>query len=511
MSLIERKIILTMEINELWEKVCVKLTDQVNDIVYNVWIEPLIPYDLINGNEMIIIAPSPLHRTVLMDQHISNKIETALYNTIGFEVTLKILINGEELPKASAAGTANPAVSAPVIPAANENKEASWQDEVRRYENKLNRDTDTPAPAAPAETAADTAPAQTAQGQMYSSSDESYYEYTFDTFIVGSSNRFAHAASVAVAENPGGAYNPLFIYGPSGMGKTHLLFAIQNSVLKKYPDKKVKYIKGDQFTNELIEAIGKGRQNEFHQKYRYIDVLMVDDVQFIGGKDQTQEEFFHTFNTLHQEHKQIVLTSDRPPREIQTLENRLRSRFEMGLLADIQPPEYETRIAIIKRKAKQCNMEISDEIAEFIAERLKSNIRQLEGVVKRINATYQLEKELPSLTMAQNAIRDVMNDVQPTPITIERIIEEVARTFEVTAKDIKSPKRAAQISQARQVAMYVVREVTNLSYEEIGKEFGRDHSTAIYAVQQVERNMKKRPDFRNMVNDLIKNIKVSAQ
>ena len=479
-----------MEINQLWDNVCQKLRDQVNDIIYNVWIEPLVPYDLINGNEIVIIAPSPLHRNVILDNHISTKIENAVYNTIGFEVKLRLLVKGEELPGVS-------------LPAAQpeEVKEGSWQEEVKKYENKQNGQS----------AEAPSAPRRSEEGQMYSSLDQSNYEYTFDTFIVGSSNRFAHAASVAVAENPGGAYNPLFIYGPSGMGKTHLLFAIQNAVLKKYPDKKVKYIKGDQFTNELIEAIGKGRQNEFHQKYRYIDVLMVDDVQFIGGKEQTQEEFFHTFNTLHQEHKQIVLTSDRPPREIQTLESRLRSRFEMGLLADIQPPDYETRIAIIKRKAKQCNMEISDEIAEFIAERLKSNIRQLEGVVKRINATYQLDKELPSLTMAQNAIRDVMNDVQPTPITIERIIEEVARTFEVTAKDIKSPKRAAQISQARQVAMYVVREVTNLSYEEIGKEFGRDHSTAIYAVKKKKKNMKTRPDFRNTINDLIKNIKVAAQ
>ena len=489
-----------MEINQLWESVCDKLKNQVNEIMYNVWIAPLKPRDLINGNEMIVTAPSPLHRNVLMDKHISTKIETALYNTIGFEVKLKILVNGEEVN------------SEP-----NPQEQPSWRDEVREYENKLSAAREPEkysvhaVQSEPSQALVQPAAPSEQQGGMYSSLDDSYYEYTFDTFIVGSSNRFAHAASVAVAENPGGAYNPLFIYGPSGMGKTHLLFAIQNAVLKKYPDKKVKYIKGDQFTNELIEAIGKGKQNEFHQKYRYIDVLMVDDVQFIGGKDQTQEEFFHTFNTLHQEHKQIVLTSDRPPKEIQTLENRLRSRFEMGLLADIQPPEYETRIAIIKRKAKQCNMEISDDIAEFIAERLKSNIRQLEGVVKRINATYQLEKEPPSITMAQNAIRDVINDIQPTPITIERIIEEVARTFEVTSEDIKSPKRASQISQARQVAMYVVREVTNLSYEEIGKEFGRDHSTAIYAVQQVERNMKNRPDFKNMVNDLIKNIKVSAQ
>lgn len=467
-----------MEITQLWKNVCDKLRLQVNDVLFNVWIEPLVPHDLVNGKEMIIIAPSQFHKDVIIDQHIGEKIERCIFNTIGFEVTLRILVKGEDIPE-------------DIQP---QRGEISWHDEVEHYGNSK-----TPA-------------AQNAKpGQVTSSSDESFYEYTFDTFIVGSSNKFAHAASVAVADNPGGAYNPLFIYGQSGMGKTHLLFAIKNAIQNKFPEKTIKYIKGDQFTNELIEAIGQGKQNEFHQKYRYVDVLMVDDVQFIGGKEQTQEEFFHTFNTLHQEHKQIVLTSDRPPREIQTLESRLRSRFEMGLLADIQPPEFETRIAIIKRKAKQCNMEMSDDIAEFIAERLKSNIRQLEGVVKRINATYQLEKELPSLTMAQNAIRDVMNDVQPTPITIERIIEEVARTFEVTAADIKSPKRAAQISQARQVAMYVVREVTNLSYEEIGKEFGRDHSTAIYAVQQVERNMKNRSDFRNMITDLIKNIKVSAQ
>ena len=405
-----------MEINQLWDIVCQKLKEQVNDIIYNVWIEPLVPYDLVNGNEFVIIAPSPLHRKVILDNHISAKIENAVYNTIGFEVKLKLLIKGEELPTASQ-------------PTASREEEGDWHEEIKKYVRPDARPADT----------ADAAPQGHEEGQIISSSDSSNYEYTFDTFIVGSSNRFAHAASVAVADNPGGAYNPLFIYGPSGMGKTHLLFAIQNAVQKKFPEKKIKYIKGDQFTNELIEAISKGQQNAFHQKYRYIDVLMVDDVQFIGGKEQTQEEFFHTFNTLHQEHKQIVLTSDRPPREIHTLESRLRSRFEMGLLADIQPPDYETRIAIIKRKANQCNMEISDEIAEFIAERLKSNIRQLEGVVKRINATYQLDKELPSLTMAQNAIRDVMNDVQPTPITIERIIEEVARTFEVTSKDIKSP------------------------------------------------------------------------
>lgn len=334
------------------------------------------------------------------------------------------------------------------------------------------------------------------------------YEYTFDTFIVGGSNRFAHAAAQAVAQNPGGAYNPLFIWGPSGLGKTHLLFAIRDKVLKKNPSLNVVYIKGDQFTNELIEAIRSGQQLEFRNKYRYADVFLVDDIQFIGGRVSTEEEFFHTFNTLHQDNRQIVLTSDRPPKEIQTLQDRLRSRFESGLIADIQPPELETRVAIIKRKAAQFNMNMPDNTAEFIASKVKANIRQLEGVVKKMNIICQLENERPTVSTAQKAIKDILNDVQPLPVTIETIIEEVSRVFDVTVADIYTDRRSQPLSTARQAAMYCIREATRMSYEEIGKEFGnRDHTTVIYSVQKIERLMKSQPDFKAKIEDILKNIK----
>ena len=248
--------------------------------------------------------------------------------------------------------------------------------------------------------------------------------------------------------------------------------------------------------------------SSFHQKYRKTDILLVDDIQFIAGKDSTQEEFFHTFNTLYEANKQIVLTSDRPPKDIQTLEDRLRTRFEWGLIADIQPPDFETRIAIIKRKAELLNIDLPDDVAEYIATRLKTNIRQLEGAVKKMKAYYLLAGENPGLSTAQAAISDILNNDQPPPLTVEKIIEEVARTFGVSAADIRSAKRSANISNARQVAVYVVREITQLSMTNIGEEFGgRDHSTIVYAIQQVEKNMKKDSKVKAMVEDIIKNIR----
>ena len=261
-------------------------------------------------------------------------------------------------------------------------------------------------------------------------------EYSFETFVVGSGNSLAHAAAWAVANNPAKSYNPLFMYGGSGLGKTHLLYAICNEIKKNTPDVKIIYTKGEYITNELIEAIQKGQTMEFRAKYRQVDVLLVDDIQFISGKVSTQEEFFHTFNALHAAHKQIILSSDKPPKEMETLEDRLRTRFEMGLLADIQPPDLETRIAIIKRKAQLLDFNISDDICEYIANQLKSNVRQLEGAVKRMRAQCLLGGEQPTLLTAQNAIRDIRNDNQPVPITVEKIINEVARTMNVTPEDI---------------------------------------------------------------------------
>ena len=334
------------------------------------------------------------------------------------------------------------------------------------------------------------------------------YEFTFDTFIVGSSNKFAHAASLAVATNPGRAYNPLFIYGNSGLGKTHLLYAIRNEIHKNHPEKDIVYVKGEDFTNELIEALMTKSNIEFRQKYRKSDVLLVDDIQFISGKDATQEEFFHTFNTLYEAKSQIVLTSDRPPKEIQTLEDRLRSRFESGLIADIQPPDFETRIAIIRRKAELLQIELPDDVTEYIASRLKSNIRQLEGVVKKLKAKNQLYGDKITINIAQKTISEILNNDQPPPLTVEMIIDEVARHFGLTGADIRSSKRNSNISNARQIAVYAVREITDLSMNNIGDEFGgRDHSTIVYALKQIEKNMNKDPKLKSTVDDIIKNIR----
>ncbi|MDL2324096.1 chromosomal replication initiator protein DnaA [Ruminococcaceae bacterium OttesenSCG-928-A16] len=334
------------------------------------------------------------------------------------------------------------------------------------------------------------------------------YDYTFDNFIVGQNNKFAHAAALSVASNPSRSWNPLFIYGASGLGKTHLLFAIQTEIAKNHPDFKISYIDGDRFTNEIIHAIQEKRMNEFHDKYRTVDVLLVDDIQFIGGKESTQEEFFHTFNTLYNAGKQIVLASDRPPKEIKSLDERLRTRFEWGLTSDIQPPDFETRVAIIRRKASLLNFDIPDEVAEFIAGQLKNNIRQLEGAVKTLNGYYLLEGIQPVIGAAQNAIKDILSETQPLPVTIEKITNEVARTYNVSPEDIKSRKRNANISTARMVAMYCVREITGISMEEIGSEFGnRDHSTVVYACNTITTRLKNDTHMRETVEDIIKNVR----
>ncbi|MBP0976633.1 MAG: chromosomal replication initiator protein DnaA [Oscillospiraceae bacterium] len=339
------------------------------------------------------------------------------------------------------------------------------------------------------------------------------YDYTFDTFIVGSSNQFAYAACTAVAkgnsDNNGRTYNPLFIYGPSGLGKTHLLTAISNEMKSRKPDINIIYVTGETFSNELIEAIKmKKETTTFHEKYRKADVLLVDDVQFIAGKESTQEEFFHTFNELHKDGRQIVLTSDKPPKDIKTLEDRIRNRFEWGLIADISTPDFETRIAIIRRKAELLDLNLPDEVSEFIANRLKTNIRQLEGAVKKLKALKHLAGSPPTIAMAQSVIRDILNDDQPIPITVEKIIGEVANVYGVTPDDIRSQKRSSQISNARKVAIYVVREITQMSLVSIGTEFGgRDHSTIVYAINSVEHNLKTDSSLREMVDDIIKNIR----
>ena len=334
------------------------------------------------------------------------------------------------------------------------------------------------------------------------------YAFTFENFIVGSTNKFAHAAAQAVAANPSGAYNPLFIWGGSGLGKTHLLHAIKSEVEKNHPDFNIVYVDGEKFTNEIISAIHDNTTTQFHNKYRAADVLLVDDIQFIGGKESTQEEFFHTFNTLYNSGKQIVLASDRAPREIKSLEDRLRTRCEMGLIADIQPPDFETRVAIIRRKADLLGLDMPDDVAEYIANRLKNNIRQLEGAVKKLDAYRKLEGIQPVIGAAQNAIKDILSETQPVPVTVEKILSEVARTYNTTPEALRGPSRRASVSSARKVAMYIVREITGMSMEDIGSEFGgRDHSTVVYGINDVQKHFPADRTLRETVEDIIKNIR----
>lgn len=358
-----------------------------------------------------------------------------------------------------------------------------------------------------AENSAPSKPEEPAEPQEEISTFSGNPELTFDTFVVGSSNKFAHAAALAVASTPGKAYNPLFIYGNSGLGKTHLLNAICAEVQKNNAKAKILYTSGEDFTNELIKSIETKKMQQFHDKYRTVDVLLVDDIQFIGGKTQTQEEFFHTFNALVNDSKQIVLTSDRPPKEIPLLEDRIKTRFEWGLLADIQPPDFETRMAIIKRKAEYYDLDLSDDVVQYIAEKLKTNVRQLEGTVKKINAHYKLTGQKPSIATAQKAIKDILSDNEPVPVTIDKILNEVARTYGVSVEDITSNKRNAEISKARQAAMYIVRTVTKESMEKIGEAFGnKHHSTVIYNIREAEKDMENDPTVKATIQGIINNI-----
>ncbi len=433
---------------DTWELICGYCKTKITDVAYNTWISRIKPLSLDFGkNIAYLLVPNDFHRQTLTRCYIPllNEAFEAVFDN-KFNIVFKI------------------------------------PDEIEIDENKQN-------------------PAQEI--------NDANYEYTFDNFIVGSSNKFAHAACLAVATNPARAYNPLFLYGNSGLGKTHLLYAIGNEIKRNDPSKIICYIKGDDFTNELIESLRMAKMSDFRTKYRHADILLVDDVQFIGGKESTQEEFFHTFNALHDAHKQIVLTSDRPPKEIKTLDDRLRSRFEQDLIADIQPPDMETRIAIIKRKAEMLNLDLSNEVCEFIASKIKANIRQLEGTVKKLKAKYYLNNEKPNISTVQEVIADILNNDVPPEVTVERIIDEVARSYGVSAEELRSSKnRSSNISNARHIAIYITRELTTLSMVAIGEEFGNRHySTIIYTIKKVQDMMEKDRKVKELVEDTIKNLR----
>ncbi|MDR1260739.1 MAG: chromosomal replication initiator protein DnaA [Oscillospiraceae bacterium] len=446
------------DLNAVFVKVCEHCKKQISSVGYNLWISMIRPIDM-NNETVKLHVNSSFQKKVILDKY-STLLHSAFETVLGFPVKIEIentAENSENKPKVKDLSFSNQLL----------------QVEEEKQEAVINK-----------------------------------YGYCFSNFVVGTSNKFAHAASLAVAANPSGAYNPLFIYGASGLGKTHLLCAICHEMTQNNPKLNILYAKGEEFTNELIEAIRCDSTKKFHDKYRKADVLLVDDIQFIAGKERTQEEFFHTFNELYQAGQQIVLTSDRPPKEIRTLEDRLRTRFEWGLIADVQPPDFETRIAIIQQKASVLGISIPSEVVEYIANKIKNNNRQLEGTVKKLQAYRILAGTEPSIAIAQTIIRDILTEEQPLELTFEKILSEVSRTFGVSAADIKSQKRSAQISKARQTAIYVARTILGLPMAVIGEHFGgRDHSTVLYALSKMEKQLNYDSKLKEVVEDIIKNIK----
>ncbi|MBS3976660.1 MAG: chromosomal replication initiator protein DnaA [Syntrophomonadaceae bacterium] len=333
-------------------------------------------------------------------------------------------------------------------------------------------------------------------------------KYTFDSFVIGNSNRFAHAASLAVAETPARAYNPFFIYGGVGLGKTHLMHAIGHHVTAHIPRHRVLYVSSEKFTNDLINSIRDDKTEDFRTRYRSIDVLLVDDIQFLAGKERTQEEFFHTFNSLHEANKQIIISSDRPPKEIPTLEERLRSRFEWGLITDIQPPDFETRIAILKKKAQLENFDLSDEVLVFIANKIQTNIRELEGALIKIAAYTAFNNNRIDFDTLFDSLKDLIGASKPQPITIPMIQETVANHFTLRNEDFKSKRRTREVAFPRQIAMYLCRELTDSSLPRIGDAFGgRDHTTVIHAIEKISKDISIDPTLSQTIKDIIAKLK----
>ncbi len=430
----------------VWAKVLIYLEEQLTSITVSTWFDDAEVVEL-NEQQLILYSPTEFRREIIR-RRCTDHIQDALKEIFNSEA--KLVVFGDE--------------------------------ELRAYKSK---------------------------GSGNSSMDFNP-QFTFDNFVVGPSNRFAHGAAIAVSNQPGQTYNPLFIYGPPGVGKTHLLYAIANGIRKTNPDANIVYIKGDQFTNELITAIQSGKNIEFRSKYREADLFLIDDIQFIAGRESTQEEFFHTFNKLYEEHKQIVMTSDRKPSDMLTLEDRLRTRFEWGLLASIEAPDYETRMAIIKTKAVSLGLDLSDDVCNYIAVNVTNNVRQIEGTVKKIMAYRDLNNmplDLPNISRAIDDMFKSEGNALPTP---SLIINQVCKFYSIDETVLRGTLKNKGTAEARQVAIYLIRQLTNLSTPDIGKEFGKDHSTIIHSIKKVENSLKSGDEqLRNHIRDITANINSS--
>ena len=429
----------------VWAKVLSYLEDQLTTITISAYFDDAKVIEL-TEDKLILYSPSEFRRSTIVRRY-TNYIQDALKEI--FDSDAKLVVYGDE--------------------------------ELSSYKNK-------------------------SQNKIATSMDFNP-QFSFDNFVVGPSNRFAHGAAMAVTNNPGQVYNPLFIYGPPGIGKTHLLYAIANGIRKNDPDINIVYIKGDQFTNELISAIGSGKNIEFRTKYREADLFLIDDIQFIAGKESTQEEFFHTFNALYEEHKQIVMTSDRKPSDMPTLEDRLRTRFEWGLLASIEAPDYETRMAIIKKKANSLGLELGDDVCDYIAVNVTNNVRQIEGTVKKIMAYRDLNNMPLDLPNISRAINDMFKSEGNALPTASLIISQVCKYYSVDESVLRGTLKNKGTAEARQVAIYLIRKLTNLSTPDIGKELSKDHSTVLYSINKVDKALQNGDTaLQNHIRDITANI-----
>ena len=447
------------ELKGLWEKTLNIIKSEMSEVSFNTWIKSCEPIS-ISSNTIKISVPNSFTQDILEKRYkdlVINSIEAACSKLYKIEFLIASELQEiEEVP---------------------ENKKAS-----------NNKDS----------------MSVTVNDEMSSTLNP---KYTFDSFVIGNSNRFAHAASLAVAESPAKAYNPLFIYGGVGLGKTHLMHAIGHYILQNNSNAKVVYVSSEKFTNELINAIKDDKNEEFRNKYRNVDILLIDDIQFIAGKERTQEEFFHTFNTLHDANKQIILSSDRPPKEIPTLEDRLRSRFEWGLIADIQAPDFETRMAILKKKADVEKLDVPNEVMVYIATKIKSNIRELEGALIRIVAYSSLTNRDITVDLASEALKDIISNKQNKNITIDIIQDVVAAYFNLRVEDLKSQRRTRNVAYPKQIAMYLSRKLTDMSLPKIGEEFGgRDHTTVIHAYEKISESLNNDESLQHTINDIAKKL-----